>query len=637
MRDMKTIKSIILGFAALCAAVSCSFLDVEPTDKITADRIFASEGGIEAFLANLYDQLPIEDYAFAPAQGFSYNDGSVNNNGAYAWIKTDDCIGSQHQDAGSDTEYDWWSKGYQLNNNVNSFFGYIDELTSVSEETKNTLLGEAWFIRGHVYFALARRYGGVPIIEKIGVSTDSTTLYIPRSTEVETWNYVLHCFDEAAFYLGEGDGQARRANKWNALGYKSRAALHAASVAKYWEQAPLSGPAVDKALVGGFSPMDEERYYSECLDACKQIIDSKNFSLYNANPKSVADATTAFNNLFLEPNNALEECMFIRGYQQVGSGFGHNIDNWNNPAQTAGAWPHPGRTNPSLEFVENYEFYSNPGGSGKFVTYTHDSFDYLGYQSSREYIQYDDPLDMFADKDARLAAVVILPNSTWKGTKIVIQGGLITTDGKCVNDVDAQPATAYTGSDGKTYYPFGGAAQALFSGFSVNGGNNTRTGFLLRKGLDPEYIAKGSQWNQSTEDYVDLRYAEILLNYAEACVESGLGDINLAKECLNATRKRAAHDDELEPTLENILRERRCELCLENARTWDLIRRREYHKVFDNRRRGSLTPILDLRTMKYIFVREYCQKTNNQTVSNRRYYKSIPGIASNGLVQNPQW
>lgn len=634
---MKTIKSILSGCAALVMTASCSFLGVEPTDKITPDAIFASEGGIEAFLANLYSQLPIEDYAFAPAQGFLYNYGSVNNNGAYAWNKTDDCIGSQHQDAGGDSEYDWWTKGYQLNNNVNSFFGYIEDLKNASEETKNTLLGEAWFVRGHIYFALAKRYGGVPIIDKLGTATDSSSLYIPRSTEVETWDYVLECFDRASEYLGDGDGQARRANKWSALGYKARAALHAASVAKYWDQAPLSGPAVDQALVGGFTPQDVERYYTACSDACRQIIESEKFSLYQATPNTPEEASKNFAELFVKPNEALSECMFIRGYQQVGVNFGHNIDNWLNPAQTAGAWPHPGRSNPTLEFAENFEYYSNPGGSGKFVTYEGDAYDYLGWQASRKYREFDNPLDMFADKDARLSAVTILPNSTWKGKTIVIQGGLITTDGKLVNDVGTKIDTPYKDAEGNVFYPFGGNAQSLFSGFSLNGGNNTRTGFGFKKGLDPEYVAKGADWNQSTEDFIDLRYAEILLNYAEVYAESGIGDEQMATDCLNATRRRAGHMDRIAPTLQNVLRERRCELCLENARTWDLVRRREYHKIFSNYRRGSLTPIFDLRTHKYIFVREYCAKTNNVTVTTKRYYKSIPGIASNGLVQNPQW
>ena len=68
---------------------------------------------------------------------------------------------------------------------------------------------------------------------------------------------------------------------------------------------------------------------------------------------------------------------------------------------------------------------------------------------------------------------------------------------------------------------------------------------------------------QSTTDFMDFRYAEILLNFAEAVVEKGETDGNLldmAKKGLNDLRKRAAHTTEVDLTLDNVLRERRIEL-----------------------------------------------------------------------------
>ena len=58
---MKTFKSILVGVVALLTFGGCShFLDIKPTDQITADALFASEGGVQAFLASLYYQMPIE-------------------------------------------------------------------------------------------------------------------------------------------------------------------------------------------------------------------------------------------------------------------------------------------------------------------------------------------------------------------------------------------------------------------------------------------------------------------------------------------------------------------------------------------------------------------------------------------------
>lgn len=641
---MKTIRNIILTAAFTGILASCNFLEVKPTDKVSADALFSSEAGIEAFLANLYYQMPIEAFDFNPVtkpadpytSGFHYNDGDPNNNGRFAWVLTDDCIGSQHEDCGGGGDYGWWEPAYVLNNDVNSFFKSISSLTTIEDDVKEQLLGQAWFIRGQLYFALARRYGGVPIIEEVGDVNDLESLKIPRKKEVETWDYVIKCFDEAASRLDEvGNGYHTKADKWAALAYKSRAALHAASVGKYWDLCPVSGPAVDEGLVGGFTEEDIQRYYKACIDASAEIISSGKFSLYCPTPSTPEEATENIIHMFQKPQDALCESIFVKGFTKKGRKFGSNQDSWGNPAQTAGAWPHPGRYNPSLEFAENFECYDNPGHSAKFVTYYGDRFDYDGYIANREYIQFDNTLDMFKGKDARLAAVTILPGSEWKKTKIVIQGGIITTSGECKMDVNGDIKAEYIGADGKIYYQFGAAEQKFFSGFSTNAGNNTRTGFGFRKYLDPAYESSGSVWNESTTDWMDIRYAEILLNYAEAWAESGLGDAGMATTCLNATRRRAAHMTTIEPTIENILRERRAELCMENARTWDLVRRRQYHLIFNGYRRGSLTPVLDLRTGKYIFIRERVQQTHNMRYDDSNYYKGIPGTSINGCIQNP--
>jgi hypothetical protein len=147
-------------------------------------------------------------------------------------------------------------------------------------------------------------------------------------------------------------------------------------------------------------------------------------------------------------------------------------------------------------------------------------------------------------------------------------------------------------------------------------------------------------WNQSTSDFIDFRYAEVLLNYAEAVAESGTGDVARATEALNATRRRAGHTSDIALTPENVQRERRVELAFENKRFWDLIRRREFHTEFNNRFMHSILPLQDLRALpatKYIFVRVNLPNSNPKTFEPKAYYRFIPGIATNGLVQNPQY
>lgn len=639
----KYIISFLIGIASLFLVGCNDWLDVEPTGIITADQVFATEEGVEAFLANIYYDLPIEAFNFAPDKGVNWCPGDANNAGYFTYVVTDDGIGSEHEEIISPGQCQWW--GYSENMKINMFFESIEGLgSSFKQSTIDLLRGEAWFARGYTYFALAKRYGGVPIITKVGDINDSTTLYVPRSTEVETWDFVMECLDSAAYYLPE-TSDPRRANKYVALALKSRAALHAASLAKYWNESPFTGEAVDQGLVGGFTEADAERYYKACIDASEEIIKSGKYSLYKPNPASREEATKNYTEMFQDPNVATEEAIFIRGYDLEGTGLGSNQDNWGNPNQTKAAWPHPGRFNPSLDLVDAYECYSDPGHSAPIRTKVsgdggvNDTKAYSSIDPS-DYLHFDSPLDIFADKDARLAATVILPSSTWKGETIIIQGGLVDPDGNLIRGDKGDNKSVSV--DGQNYYVYGASDTPFYSGFSGYGGNMTRTGFGFRKFLNPDYICKGG-WNYSTTDYMDMRLAEVYLNYEEAVCESGLGDKDLAKECLNATRHRAAFQDDIELTLENVLRERRVELVYEDHRMWDLIRRREYHKVFNGTRRQALMPVLDLSTIKtvghpqYIFLRELVYDTNPRTFDTKAYYEYIPGTGSNKLVQNPRY
>jgi hypothetical protein len=201
-----------------------------------------------------------------------------------------------------------------------------------------------------------------------------------------------------------------------------------------------------------------------------------------------------------------------------------------------------------------------------------------------------------------------------------------------------------TGQDGLTYYAYGSPAALGFSGFGSMGSglnaNSVSTGFSIKKFLQEKTTPTPKRWGGSHQDYIDFRLAEIYLNYAEAAIESGQGSAADAATYLNAIRHRAAHTDNIPATVANIMKERFVEMAFEGKHFWDLMRRREMHVLFNNYRRKSLVPILDLRQNppKYIFVRSnnfYDVFDNGKTFQTQYYYKSIPGVSSNLLIQNP--
>lgn len=89
-------------------------------------------------------------------------------------------------------------------------------------------------------------------------------------------------------------------------------------------------------------------------------------------------------------------------------------------------------------------------------------------------------------------------------------GGVIKPNG----DLMSSPGACE--HNGKTYYTFGAQFSKDYSGFDGTP-NCTRTGFLMRKFLNENLTV--TKELQSTTDFMDFRYAEILLNFAEAVVE----------------------------------------------------------------------------------------------------------------------
>jgi hypothetical protein len=628
--DMNKYKWLIC-FAAL-TFVSCKrVLDLQPTDKLQASAIFGDPQGVKIYMANLYFQLPIEDFAYF-RQGFNQNGGDPNNGGFAPAMVTDEAMHTEFGDFVGDGDYHWWDQGFKLIRDVNLLIDVIPTL-DITEAEKNALLGEGSFIKAYSYFALAKRYGGVPLMKASQVyEGNADALKVPRSTEKETWDYVFELCDIAIANLGTEKG--RRASKWTAYALKSRAALHAASVAKFGNLAPMSGDAVSQNLVGLNASVANE-FYQLCLDASAALINSGQFSLFRPNPANPTEAAENYRVMFQDPNGAASEAIFIKGYTLPGNNQGHNYDIWFQPAQVANGWPHPGRMNPTLDLVDAYENYSTPGVSSPIVTTADGNVtDYNGYSSSKTYLRFDTPDEIFRDKDARLWGTAILPGTNWKNTPIIIQAGYVKPDGNAVIRTKDQISV-----NGQTYHTYGAEGTSQYSGFDTYGGNNTRTGFSFRKFMNQSNpIVPG--WNQSTTDFTEFRYAEVLLNYAEAVVESGSGDVTLAAKAINDIRKRAAHTVEIPLTSANVQRERRIELAFENKRFWDLIRRREFHTAFNNRFMHSLLPLRDLRALpdvKYIFVRVNVPNTNPRTFEPKSYYRFIPGIGSNGLVQNPQY
>ncbi|QPH40236.1 RagB/SusD family nutrient uptake outer membrane protein [Pedobacter endophyticus] len=128
----------------------------------------------------------------------------------------------------------------------------------------------------------------------------------------------------------------------------------------------------------------------------------------------------------------------------------------------------------------------------------------------------------------------------------------------------------------------------------------TSSGLYLRKGIDPTLTL--TSFPNAGTDWIEIRYAEVLLNLAECAAEiSNIGQGQEAYANLIALRKRAgieAGTDGLygltagmskNQLIAAIMRERQIELAFEGKRFWDLRRRKLLESTLNGKRRTGVT------------------------------------------------
>ena len=617
--------------------------------KLSGEDLASSEAGITRLLAQVYSYIPMN--AFGVEDQYTMN--ACDSHGGDYGFNSNPYYGMY----GIQTFWNW-----SAIRTINQFMQTAEEAGkagTLTDAQAKKYIAEARFVRAYCYFVMVRNLGGVPIIEEpldayYNPADGNKELFdfATRATEQETWNWVIDQFGLAAADLPEvPDGY--HAGKYAALGMKARAALYAASVSKYWTN--RGGiESTYKAVASKKTYMDAgmaNKYYKDCIDACEAIINSGKFSLYGANPASVADAVKNLGELF----TTQQACEFIFGktLNDGNNTSGDTFDLYNSPAQTVTTNEIVGRYSVTVNFVDKFDNYDDARHAVDGTVKTRvDGQENLYFNNTLkrfpleyadiDYIEYDAIDEPFRNKDARFQAWVLYPDCTFRNEVIKIQGGMIKTTGEVVMWNEGEEEVG-----GVTYYSFGdqtGKVSGFFNYENKMSGSTYTTGFGLRKFLNPQSFQK---YNKSF--WYDIRYTEILLDYAEAVAESGQGSAANAKKYLNDIRKRAAYTDEVDLTVANVLHQRELELAFEGDQLYTLHRRRAfYDKYADPEIEGQkhcLTPMLDLRSgsPKYIFVRSlhFAEdplaggKVSDYHTMAKSYYGGISDYSVNGYEPNP--
>lgn len=590
--------SFIVWFLLAVAACNDNRLDIAPLNILTADQVLQNESAITAYMASLYNALPMEDHLF-----FAGGNGNRLANNTDEAIS---CFTDERNGIGDGTWTSWW--GYSHVRNVNDLIEKLPQ-ASLNEENKQRLLGEAYFIRAYYYFAMVKRYGGVPIIKNVQYFTGDNIaeLQVPRNREAEVYDFIASDLDSAALLLEENN-LSGRATRQASLALKSRAMLYAASSAQYGN-VQLDG-------IIGIPASRADEYWEAAYQAAEAIITSETNALYNKAPD---DKVRNFQDLFLDEENN-PEVILARHYSYPDKT--HGYDNWVLPFGVRGPDGYSSRMCPTLELVEQFEYVDGSSGELKIE------------DADGNPIFYEHPTDLFKDKDPRCLATVIVPFSTFQGAVIDVQAGIYDQGKKFeAGDYSAlyNPETHQPDNENGTLHIVG------LSG--LGGSEKTQTGFYTRKYLDTSLPRSRATYAGSEQQWIDLRYGEVLLNYAEAAAE--LGRIEDAKWALNEIRARAGIKllESNQVNVEKVRHERLVELAFENHRWWDYRRWRVSDNIFNNTRFSMLKPYYDLDQNAYRFERGVAGRFP-KTFNVRVYYERIdPGEISKNpnLVQNPNY
>lgn len=611
-----------------------SFLEKAPGVAVTQDTIFGKATYARAFLWNTYSKL----YYALPVY-WNTVEGKMNT-GIFEMMS--DCWHSHTDWNGINRKY--YSGSYKAGDEDSSDdtrFGYtkencweairaallfvenVERVPDMEDAEKKRLAAEAKVIVASRYFDLFRHFGGLPLIKE---TYDVQPSYeLPRATVEETVNYMINLLDEAAatpqlpWDLGTDDTNWQgRFTKAAAMGLKCKILLFAASPlfndnVPYCTEPPQDAVTNHQVWYGAYKPELWDQCLQACVDFFTELQSRGYYELTQATEATAKGYRDAYNKAYFTRENN-KELLISTHISRFGK-F-NSWDEWQYIFVNSGnGTVITGGLTPTLEFMEMFPM-SN-GEPFQLNTATD-----LFYTDN----DYNKPI-----RDPRLYETMLV-----NGTQFGDHAAELWIGGRDnINDTEKETGKYATGFGCYKFYKEG-----------VNS-------------LKDKYL----QWPY-------LRLAEMYLIYAEALLKSK-NDLPGAIEQVNKVRARVGLGDlavcnpgknlttDADALLEEILRERACELGLEDVRLFDMTRykredlfRKQLHglKIYRNDGGGNTpwsgsTGNSSIYPKPTKFTHEAFPLVNPSRAwwsnfSPKWYLSAFPPSEVNkkyGLTQNPGW
>lgn len=528
---MKKILQIIFCIGILLNITSCkkSFLELKPLDQYDASLVWGDFALVQAFINNIYLGLPhdfkgdrmMAVYADEALLTFNYSTSSVNQ----SLISPSAYYGF---DGNGNSCGDYvWENAYKNIRACNIFFSRIDESTGVTDAQRELIKGEVHFLRAYLYSMLVSMYGGVPIITKAYELNEDYA--VPRNTYEESVNFIIDECEQAANILPLEAAEKGRATRGAALALKARVLLYAAS--DLHNSNASWAPGYSNPELVGYVGGDRLARWQAAKDAAKAVMDLGIYDLYMPDPQTAEEATKNYSEMFLLKETS--EDIFVKFYLKKNA--------WNNIARynAPNGFHCYGGSTPIGQLVDDYEMSDGTKFSWSNAAHAAHPYDnreprfYASILTDGQYLR-PRPVDLQASDPLG-----------------VVQTGRFERWNSASNSVDVIPGLDTRQSP-------------------IEDWNGTYTGYYLMKFMDRNVQG---QFDWQENPWRLIRYTEILLDYAEACLE--LGQEEEGRAIINQIRKRGGVPEintSGAALMDSYRHERRIELAYEAQRFFDIRR-----------------------------------------------------------------
>ena len=531
---MKTIK-LVGAFLATALLASCD-LDVLPPTSISPETYWSTDKDAWYALNTCYKNMPGLDI---------WDEMTTDNAHSHKpWEGNFELV----QNGGISTAATYGSYNFSAIRNVNTFLANVDKCT-MDANVALRMKAEARVLRALAYMRLTAYYGKVAIIEE---ALDYDAPLVARNSVSEVQAFILKELEEAAAnlpvsYSSSFLSENSRVTKGAAYALRARAALY---FGNYPEAESSAKKVMDLGVYSLFRLTSLNEQQQKEADEMDLYID---FAAKGIDKESFAKGMFSYEALWQKGNATASNPEFILFKEYANQDGARDTYRFTymvplqmsldygfssfEPMQDLidAYWDIDGKT-----IRNNITVTDRKTNYEKIWEHTKDmsTSEYNKFASSPELMTYS-YMDEFKNRDSRLYASMMFPFKGWHNT-----------------------------SKGEMYYKWNPAV--------INSnGNESWTGYSYRKIVsnDPVYI---SSYGYNTDPYPIIRYAEVLLTFAEARLMNS-GYDSQVQSALNDIRNRCGMPNV--PTglsnsqaVDLIRNERRIELAAEGHRYNDIRR-----------------------------------------------------------------